>query len=359
MARPRVHDLNLPKGVSWRFGAYHYRKGGKSRKLAEDLPSALREYGKILEAEGAVQDPNTLPRLLDKFLVEHPARGFRGKPLADKTVEMYSRCIGLLKPIVIDFRPSQLTTDEVNAIVRSIEKKNGPTTASQCRATLSAVYSFAKEHEPPLVKSNPVTDARKVKLAKRTRYVETSELNTIGAAGLPVVQAAIDLAYVTGQRVSDVVDLGVDAEDNEYVTLIQKKTGHRMKVRRTPNLIQVIKACTATCARSMSKAAKERGATPSTIIFNRSGDAYTRDGFLTLWQRARKASGIQDATFRDIRAKSLTDADELGMDAQKLAGHKSRATTEGYLRGRRAFVTDPLPLKKRPAAKRVKKAAKA
>ena len=59
MARPRKHDLNLPRGVSFRFGAYHYRKAGRSKKLADDLPTALREYGKILEAEGAVAETSS------------------------------------------------------------------------------------------------------------------------------------------------------------------------------------------------------------------------------------------------------------------------------------------------------------
>src|SRR5437870_8998460 len=177
MARPRKHDLNLPRGVSFRFGAYHHRKAGRSKKLADDLPNALREYGKILEAEGAVADPNTLPRLLDKFLIEHPARGFKGKPLAPKTVETYSRCAGLLKPIVAEFRPHQLTALDVAQIIRAIGKKNGPTTGNQCRATLSAAFSFAIEEG--LVTSNPALSAKKIPIPKRKRYVETAELDAI------------------------------------------------------------------------------------------------------------------------------------------------------------------------------------
>lgn len=39
MARPRRHNPNLPPGVIFKHGAYHYRKGGKSKKLADDLPT--------------------------------------------------------------------------------------------------------------------------------------------------------------------------------------------------------------------------------------------------------------------------------------------------------------------------------
>ena len=106
--------------------------------------------------------------MLDKFVIEHAAKK---KP---KTLEVYDRCVGLLKPIVADFRPHQLT------------------------------------------------------VPKRKRYIENSELNAIAAAGSPIIEAVIDLAYVTGQRISDVLDLSLDVKDKEYVTLVQRKTGHRM-----------------------------------------------------------------------------------------------------------------------------------
>lgn len=339
MARPRKHNPNLPPGVIFKHGAYHYRKGGKSKKLADDLPTALREYGRRLEAEGAVDDPNTLPRLLDKFVIEHAAKK---KP---KTLEMYDRCVGLLKPIVADFRPHQLTASDVTQIVRAVGKKHGATTANQCRATLSAVFGFGIELG--LATTNPVRDTKKIAIPKRKRYVENAELDAIGAAGSPVVQAVIDLAYVTGQRISDVLELSLDFKEKNYVTLVQRKTGHRMKLRRTRGLITVIKAVTATCEKQLRNSAIEKGVEPETIVFNSRGLPYTYDGFSTLWQRARKESGIQDARIHDVRAKALTDAEELGMDAQTLAGHASRTTTEGYIRRRKAFIADPLPPLKR------------
>jgi hypothetical protein len=90
-------------------------------------------------------------------------------------------------------------------------------------------------------------------------------------------------------------------------------------------------------------------------MFNSRGLPYTYDGFSTLWQRVRKESGIQDARIHDVRAKAITDAEELGMDAQTPAGHASRTTTEGYIRRRKAFIADLLPLLKR-AKKRGEKA---
>jgi hypothetical protein len=86
--------------------------------------TALHEYGIKLEAEGVVDDPGTLPRLLDMFVIEHAAKK---KP---KTLAMYSRCVGQLKPIVADFRPHQLTASDVADIVRAVGQKNGATTGN-------------------------------------------------------------------------------------------------------------------------------------------------------------------------------------------------------------------------------------
>jgi len=60
----------------------------------------------------------------------------------------------------------------------------------------------------------------------------------------------------------------------------------------------------------------------------------------TRFDKARKASGV-DFQFRDIRAKTATDAENLA-HAQKLLGHKSRAMTEHYTRNRKGEQVNPL-----------------
>lgn len=45
-------------------------------------------------------------------------------------------------------------------------------------------------------------------------------------------------------------------------------------------------------------------------------------------------SGSERFTFHDIRAKAITDAKRMGMDAQSLAGRATSAMTEHYLKQR-------------------------
>ena len=50
-------------------------------------------------------------------------------------------------------------------------------------------------------------------------------------------------------------------------------------------------------------------------------------------------------TEHDIRAKSGTDADASGLDAQALLGHEDAGTTKRYIRHKKAHKVAPLPSK--------------
>jgi len=188
--------------VHQKHGAYYYVRAGKWERLADTLRAALAAYGRRLEIETVLGVPNTLPRLLDKFVTERACK------LELKTQEMYRRCAALLKPVVADFLVHQLNAPDVTRLVRGLGIRRGPTTANLCHATLSSAYSYAVELG--VATANPVRDTRKVSIPKRTRYLEDEELEKIAQTGSPVVRAVVNLAYVTGQRISDVLDLGVE-----------------------------------------------------------------------------------------------------------------------------------------------------
>ena len=76
-------------------------------------------------------------------------------------------------------------------------------------------------------------------------------------------------------------------------------------------------------------------------------DLCEQGGLDSIWQRAMRRAldkGLLKERFteHDIRAKTLTDADEQGQDAQRLAGHKSRAMTDRYIKTRRIEKVKPL-----------------
>lgn len=62
------------------------------------------------------------------------------------------------------------------------------------------------------------------------------------------------------------------------------------------------------------------------LFCTRRGQPYTADGFRSIWQRAMEkavAKNLERFTEHDLRAKVITDARNLGQDAQRIAGHKT------------------------------------
>jgi integrase len=82
----------------------------------------------------------------------------------------------------------------------------------------------------------------------------------------------------------------------------------------------------------------------------RGGQPYAYRTVYDMWKRACEVAGIKDAHIHDIRAKSLTEADRQGKNAQALGGHSSAAMTRRYIRRGDTVVAEPpsfgQPLKK-------------
>jgi integrase len=112
--------------------------------------------------------------------------------------------------------------------------------------------------------------------------------------------------------------------------LKQNKTGKKLAIEITGELAQVIE-------RIITRPAKIKGAW---LIQDENGQAFTYWMLRNRFDEARKAAGAT-FQFRDIRAKSATDAGDLG-HAQKLLGHANRDMTEHYTRDRKGERVKPL-----------------
>ena len=124
-------------------------------------------------------------------------------------------------------------------------------------------------------------------------------------------------------------------EDGLYVQ--QGKTGKRQIFELTSDLQTLL-----------GRIRKRRRRVGTLWLFaTRNGQPYTVSGFDSIWQRLVKRSGVNDVHFHDIRAKSITEANRLhGLDyAQALAGHRSRVTTEGYVKAKETERVRPLDRK--------------
>ncbi len=80
------------------------------------------------------------------------------------------------------------------------------------------------------------------------------------------------------------------------------------------------------------------------LFSSQQGIKMSYSSFNKQWTRLLKNVGLDGMNlhFHDMRAKAATDAGDMGVDAQKLLGHKQRAMTDHYIKSRQIDKVTPL-----------------
>jgi integrase len=141
----------------------------------------------------------------------------------------------------------------------------------------------------------------------------------------------MDLAYLTGQRPADLLKLNRSDIRDGTLWFTQNKTGKKLRINIVGELETLIE-------RILSRKHHIMGG--DAMLQDGSGQRLTYGALRTRFDKARKAAEV-DFQFRDIRAKTATDTDDLAR-SQQLLGHKTRAMTEHYTRNRRGEKVEPL-----------------
>ena len=142
------------------------------------------------------------------------------------------------------------------------------------------------------------------------------------------MRAIMDICYLTGQRIGDVLSIKYSDLSDEGIAFIQEKTSTRLTVAWSPDLRTAVDT-----AKSLHQSVKGM-----TLFHTRDGGKYSYSTIQTWWVRAKKYSGIENAHIHDIRAKSATDAKKQGVDSMALLGHKSESVHQRYLRHKESPV---------------------
>lgn len=120
---------------------------------------------------------------------------------------------------------------------------------------------------------------------------------------------------------------------NGEVRVTQEKTGATLRIEITERLQAVINRC-------IERANSFRVASLY-LVLDEKGQPYNEWTLRKHWREASKAAGVNNAQFRDLRAKAGSDSD--GAEAAKnLLGHENMRTTEGYIRNRRGKLVKAL-----------------
>lgn len=304
---------------------YYYDAGGKPRKwipLGPDLNEARRRWA---ELEGQEVDPTdkTFRIIAQRYEREViPTKAPRtqkdnGRQMAKLLAVFGSMPIDEIRPVdVVEY----LRIRGAEATVQANREK----------ALLSHLFNHARAwgytNAP-----NPCAGVKGHKETGRDRYVSDDEYQAVWNAADQVTRDAMDLALLTGQRPGDVLKMTRSDVFDGALHVRQNKTGKRLAIELTGDLAEVV-------ARILTR----KTISPH-LVADEQGQRLTEWSLRYRFDAARDAAGVH-FQFRDIRAKSGTDASqEGGMDrAQKLLGHKHQSMTQHYVRARKGERIKPL-----------------
>jgi integrase len=307
----------LPKYMHLSHGTYFFvkRKGSKIvwRPLGADFQTALKAHSKLLGGP-----TGGMAKLIDRVMEHIRPR------LKPSTIQQYESVIRVLKRKLADFEPDQVKPRTIAEL--KVSMIDTPNFCNRALSVLRVVFNHALEWG--LVESNPVIGIMRHHEHKRSRYLSNAERAAIRAAAGPRLKVIIDLLYLTGQRVSDVLKIRRADLTDVGIEFQQQKTGTKLTVAWTPELKAAVEA-----AKSL-----DGNVAAFTLLRNRRGKAPDYRSVQEQWTRACEAAGVADSHLHDLRAASITDVTRMGFDAQALAGHSSAQMTKRYVRLRESPV---------------------
>lgn len=313
--RPRKRDRHLPPCVYFRHGAYWYVKRGRWTRLSADLRTAIGRYSALTAGP-----TSSMTELIDAALADALPR------LAATTRKQYALAAGKLKRMLVEFAPEQVRPADVAQV--KVKLRATPNMANRCLIVLRLTFDYALEHG--IVAANPCTGIKRLTEAKRDRYLSDAELAAIRQAAPARLRLVIDLAYLTGQRIGDVLAIRRSDLTDDGIRFKQAKTGTGLTVAWSPALRATVEQAKALYPNLAA----------FTLLHNRHGRPLRYDATRKAWQAACAAAGVADAHIHDLRAKALTDTKRAGDDATALAGHSSAKMTDRYIRIRESPIVN-------------------
>jgi len=310
--RPRKKDRHLPACMYQKHGAYYLVRKGKWDRLGTDLQDALMLYAKRI----AAGTQGGMPDLIDRALKHHCTH----KKLSPNTVAQYEIAAERLKAIFAEFEPHQVMPKHVAAV--KMDLASTPNMCNRILSFLRIVFGYALEWQE--VDLNPCIGITRHAEGRRDRYITDAEFGALLNAASPYIRSILEICYLTGQRIGDVIAIRLADISDEGVSFVQEKTGAKLIVAMTPDMKAVID----------SAKALPRKVRTLTLFCSRTGRPVSYETVKEAFQILRAKTGIHDVKIHDIRAKSLTDADREGKNAQTLGGHTDARMTARYLRGR-------------------------
>lgn len=319
--RKNPADNALPKRVYRGKTQYEFHPmgGGSISLCALDAPTSL-VWQRFEEENEGVKKKKVFSFLVDDFF--ESADFYR---LGNETKKDYRKHSNKLLPVFGKMLPDEIKPQHVRKYMdkRGIKSM---TQANREKTFMSRVFKWA--YERGMVKMNPCNGVRQFKESARERYITDAEYAALYSVSPPLVQAAMELAYLCCARQGDILSLTRSQILPEGIFIKQGKTGKKQIKAWTERLRAAI-------ALANSLPLKD-GMVSIFMLHQQHGQGYTRDGFNSRWKSAREKAIVLfpdlsfDFTFHDLKAKGVSDLEGTLSDKQAISGHKTISQTARY-----------------------------
>ncbi|MNQ75540.1 Phage integrase family protein [compost metagenome] len=332
----------LKSGKQW-VGYYYNAKDDNGKRveipLGTDLDMAKVEWAR-LDVKPIPREASTLGVVFDRYEREiipmKKPRTQRDNLLSLKQLRK-----------VFESAPLDAITPQVIAQYR--DARSAKVRANREISLLSHIFNIAREWGITS-KENPVAGVRKNKETPRDYYATGEVWDAVYAQAVGELRDAMDLAYLTGQRPSDVLAMREADIQDGHLLVAQGKTSKKLRIKLAvdgqQNALGVL-------LDNLVTQRRRRGVRGPYLIVTEDGRRVTQPMLRLRFDDARSkaaakalkagddklAGMIRAFQFRDIRPKAASEIGDLNR-ASRLLGHTDKRITETVYR-RVGEVVDP------------------
>lgn len=344
---PRMRKRQQKSGKTY----YYYDAGGKPRKeipLGPDFVAAVRKWAE-LEHETTPKHlrPTFRDAAVEYLKVELPKKSDRTQRDNLSELENLYKFFDDPPALLDEIEPQHVRqymawrVEQTRQWYKDKGKKPpgdaGHVRANREKSLLSHIFNYARG-VGMTANPNPCAGVEGKKEESRDVYIEDDDYKRLWDKADQPLRDALDLAYLTGQRVADTLRLDERDIKDGAIWLRQNKTKAKLRVQVVGELESLIERI-----RERKRGLK---VVSTALIVNEAGQKLGRDALRYRFDKARAAAGFtgKQFQFRDLRAKAGTDKAESAGDirqAQKQLGHRSVTMTEHYVRNRKGDKVAP------------------
>lgn len=314
---PFLHQYQS-KGIRYTY----YRRGDERQRIHGDIgsPEWMQNYNRIHESFNTMpvaHGPGTLNEVITRYRASPDFR-----QLAEKTRSGYGKhldyfgetwgdlqVVGLKRPAVIGLKEKfQETPSKANAMLR----------------TLKIILNYAIELG--MIDTNPASRIKQLKTGQHRPWEEWEiDQYRLRFPEPTKERMAFELLLNLGQRRGDTAKMTSRDWDGDFVSVIQEKTGTRVYVKASNDLLEIAKPYLEQ---------HDHIALLTTTV----GNPMTGDYFGKFMAATIKEAGLTGVVIHGLRYSAATRLREVGCSddlIRSITGHQSAQMLEHYTRQKR------------------------